>query len=152
MADLFEIISTRLSGDTIAGGVNEPIEGATGGFHRGKAPEKSTYPRVHVKVTLGLPIHTATKEVTRRNFVQFTTFAKDPQGLPGESAEPGGAKAARLNKRIQKLFFDSDEVVNDPAFNFCRLDRELPSDTERDAANGTDVFSEGCVLEMWTSE
>lgn len=148
---IFDIIATRLAADTAAGGVNEPVEGAVGGFHRGRAPEGSGYARIHVKNVTGLPIHTATLEAARRNFIQFTTFAKDPQGLPGESAEPGGKKADRLNKRIQALFFDADEVVGDATYIYSRLDRELSSLTEVDAANGQAIYSEGCVLEMWTA-
>ncbi len=153
MADLFDIISTRLNADTGAGGVNEPVEGAIGGFHRGRAPEGSGFPRIHIKNVTGLPIYTATEEYARRKFVQFTVFAKDPidVGLPDTSSEAGGAKAARLSAKVQSLFLDADEDVNDPTFVYSRLDRELASDTEVDTANGFDIYSEGCVLEMWTA-
>jgi hypothetical protein len=151
MADLFTIISNRMAADTAAGGLNEPVEGATGGFHRGKAPEGSGYPRIHVKLLTGLPRHTMTAEFARARYVQFTTFAKDPQGHPGESTETGGAKAARLSNRVQSLFFDADVAENDPSFIGSRLDRELQSTTEEDSANGQTIYSEGCVLVMWTA-
>lgn len=151
MADLFDIISTRLSADTIAGGVNEPVEGAVGGFHRNKAPEGTVYNRIHVKLVTGLPTYTVTTEYARERFVQFTVFTKDPQGLPGESTEPGGAKAARLSRRVQTLFFDADVAVGDPTFIYSRLERELSSSTEEDAANGQSIYSEGCILAMWTA-
>jgi hypothetical protein len=151
MADLFDIISTRLIADVAAGGVSEPTEGAIGGFHRNIAPEGSGFPRIHVKNVTGLPIYTMTQEYVRRTFVQFTVFAKDPQGHPGESTEAGGKKAYRLNKRVQSLFFDADITVADQAFISSRLDRELPSSTETDTANGQSIYSEGCVIEMWTT-
>jgi hypothetical protein len=151
VADLFDIISAKLAADTGDSGVNEPDDGATGGFHRNKAPEGSTYPRIHVKLLTGLPTYTMTQEAARAVYVQFTTFAKDPQGLPGESSEPGAARAARLNKRVQTLFFDADKTANDPAFIGSRLERELPSSTEEDEANGQTIYSEGCVLKMWTA-
>lgn len=152
MADLFDIIAAKLAADTVPGGVNEPVHGATGGFHRNKAPEGSGYPRIHVKSLTGFPKYTMTQEAARQTFVQFTVFAKDPQGLPEESNEPGGARAARLNKRLQTLFFDADVAENDPAFIGSRLDRELPSATEQDAANtAQDIYSEGSVIGFWTA-
>lgn len=153
MAELFDIISDRLTDDTEAGGVNEPIEGAIGGFHRGKAPEGSRFPRVHVSKVTGLPTYTATDEYARRHFIQFTVFAKDPieTGIPDESDEPGGEKAARLSRRIQTLFLDADEELDDPEFVYSRLDRELFSSTEVDSVGGGDIYSEGCVMEMWTA-
>lgn len=152
MADLFDIIAARLVDDTAAGGVNEPVNGATGGFHRNKAPEGSSYPRIHVKVLTGLPTYTMTQEAARKTFVQFTVFAKDPQGLPEESGEPGGKRASRLNKRLQSLFFDADIDEGDPSFIGSRLERELPSSSEQDAANtAQDVYSEGSVIGFWTA-
>lgn len=151
MAELFDIIAARLVADTAAGGINEAVEGAVGGFHRGRAPEGAGYSRVHITKVTGIPIYTATTEYARRVFVQFTVFAKDAQGHPGESTEPGGKKAARLASRIVALFVDADETVADSAFIFSRLDRELPSNTEVDAANASNIYSEGCVMEMWTA-
>lgn len=151
MAELFEIISTRLEADTASGGMNEAVEGAVGGFHRGKAPEGTGYCRVHVSRVTGIPVYTATTEYVRKVFVQFTVFAKDPQGLPGESAEAGGAKAARLARRVVALFADAAEGIADPAFVYSRLDREMASNTEVDAVNASDIYSEGCVMEMWTA-
>lgn len=152
MADLFDIIAARLATDVDPGGVNEPVNGATGGFHRNVAPEGSTYPRIHVKSLTGLPTHTFTTEFARENLVQFTVFAKDPQGLPEESSEPGGARAYRLSKRVQSLFFDADIDVGDPTFISSRVDRELSAATEQDAANtAQNVYSEGCVISFWTA-
>lgn len=151
MADLFDIISTRLSADTGAGGVNEPVEGAVGGFHRNRAPEGTAYNRIHVKLVTSLPKYTVTAEYARECFVQFTTYTKDPQGLPGESTEPGGKKASRLSKRVQTLFFDADVAVADPTFVYSRLERELSSASEWDEASGQTIYSEGCILAMWTA-
>lgn len=151
MADLFDIISTRMNADVEEGGLNEPVEGAVGGFHRNQAPEGTPYNRIHVKLVTGLPTYTITAEYARERFVQFTVFTKDPQGLPEESSEPGGKKALRLSERVQSLFFDADIAVNDPNFIYSRLERELSSTSEADEANGQTIYSEGCILAMWTA-
>lgn len=142
-----------MNADTSVGGLNEPVEGAVGGFHRVKPPEGTPYNRIHIKLVTGLPTHTMTVEYARERFVQFTVFTKDPQGLPEgeESVEPGGKKALRLSERVQSLFFDADIDVNDPNFIGSRLERELSSTFEEDAANGQTIYSEGCILAMWTA-
>jgi hypothetical protein len=151
MADLFSIISTRMNADTGAGGLNEPVEGAVGGFHRNQAPEGTPYNRIHVKLVTGLPTYTMTAEYARERFVQFTVFTKDPQGHPDESTEPGGKKALRLSERVQSLFFDADVLAGDSTFIGSRLERELSSTSEEDEANGQTIYSEGCILAMWTA-
>lgn len=146
MAELMEIIGARLSADTDPGGVNDPDDGATGGFHSGKAPQDAGYPRVVVKLVTGLPRHTLTQEGARQKFVQFMVYGTEPMN----GGETGTGKVTRLNKRVQFLFNHTDEEINDPLLLSSMLERELPQDVETDS-QGRDIYSEGCIFEMWTT-
>jgi len=145
VAELFEIIGTRLSGDTGTGGVNEPENGATAGFHRGKAPEDAGYDRVIIKDVTGLPVRTFEAPIGLREFVQFMVYTIDPVN----GGETGTAKCARLVKRLISLFEAADEVIGDPLLRGCFLDRKLAMDTETDSS-GRDIYSAGCVFAFWT--
>jgi hypothetical protein len=145
VADLFEIIGTRLSTDTDPGGVNEPSNGATAGFHRSRAPEGVGYDRVIVKDVTGLPVRTFAGPIGLRKFVQFMVYTVDPVN----GGETGTAKCARLKKRIQDLFEASDEAIGDSSLRGCFLDRELPMDTQTDSS-GRDIYSAGCIFAFWT--
>lgn len=144
MAELFEIISTRLAADTGSGGVNEPDNGATAGFHRANAPEGTGYDRVIVKDVTGLPVRTFAGPIGMRKFVQFMVYTIDP----ANGGETGTAKAARLNSRIKTLFEAKDEEIGDPTLRGCFLDRELPMDTDTDS-QGRDIYSAGCIFAFW---
>jgi hypothetical protein len=147
MNELAIAIVARMTADIAAGGLNAS-DGATGGFHRGKAPEGSSYPRIHFKPITGLPQYVMTNEAFRKYFIQFTTFAKDPIN----STDSGVAIASRLSKRIQTLFTDAAFSISGHELIYCRPERELPSATEQDQANGDDIYSEGIVIEIWTAE
>ncbi len=145
MVELMEIIGARLTDDVEPGGVNEPELGATAGFHNGKAPENTGYDRVVVKHLTGLPRHTFTDEYARRCFIQFMVYTIDP----ANGGETGTAKATRLNKRIQYLFSHKAEEINDPSLVSSLLDSELALDSTEDSSGRT-IYSEGCIMEMWT--
>src|SRR5688572_3720930 len=145
--ELATALTAAMQGDTIAGGLNAS-DGATGGFHRGKAPQDgATYPRIHFKPLTGFPKYVTVGEAYRKNFIQFTAFAVD---VPNAS-ESGAAKAARLSQRIQALFTDAQLAIAGHELIYCRPERELTSDTEFDSTRG-DVYSEGCVIEIWTAK
>lgn len=150
MADVFTIIGTRLTADTVVGGVNEPEKGATAGFHRGQAPQNAGYPRVVIKDVTGLPVHTASseqdREITIRRFIQFMVYTADTIGNTTETAT---ARCSRLVKRLLKLFADADGVVGDSTFTFSRLDRQLPQQSEHNKSLNATVHSEGVIFEMW---
>lgn len=146
MADLFELISTRLSNDTGAGGVNEPDNGATAGFHRGNAPEGTGYDRVIVKDVTGLPVRTFAGPIGLRKFVQFMVYTADP----ANGGETGTAKCSRIVKRIETLFEAADTAIGDPSLVGSFLDRELPLDTDTDS-QGRDIYSAGCIFAFWTT-
>lgn len=145
MAELMEIIGTRLAADTDPGGVNEPDNGATAGFHNGNAPEGTGYDRVIIKQLTGLPSHTLTALYAKRKFVQFMVYTVDPVN----GGETGTGKCSRLVGRIVELFDHKAEVINDPALVSVLLERDLPQETTTDS-NGRDVHSEGVIFEMWT--
>lgn len=145
MAELFEIISTRLNGDTDPGGVNEPDNGATAGFHRGRAPEGTGYDRVIVKDVTGLPVRTFAGPIGKRKFVQFMVYTVDP----ANGGETGSGKCERMRDRIIELFEAQDEAIGDPSLQGAFLDRELPMETQQDTL-GRDVYSAGCVFTFWT--
>lgn len=145
MAELFEIISTRLNGDTDPGGINEPDNGATAGFHRGRAPEGTGYDRVIVKDVTGLPVRTlSSPDLTVRKFVQFMVYTVDP----ANGGETGTAKCTRFVNRIVTLFEQTDEAIGDPSLRGAFLDRELPLDSEQDS-QGRDIYSAGVIFEFW---
>jgi len=146
VADLFEIIGTRLSEDTDPGGVNEPDNGATAGFHRGKAPEGTGYDRVIFKDVTGLPVRTFAGPLGMRRFVQFMVYTTDP----ANGGETGTGKCSRLNQRIESLFEAADEAIGDASLVGCFLERELPLDSDVDS-NGRDVYSAGCIFAFWTT-
>ena len=145
MADLFEIIGTRLSADTDPGGVNEPGNGATAGFHRSRAPEGIGYDRVIVKDVTGLPVRTFASPIGMTRFVQFMVYTVDPVN----GGETGTAKCARLKNRIVSRFEAADEEIGDPSLRGCFLDRELAMDTQTDSS-GRDIYSAGCIFAFWT--
>ena len=147
MNELAIALVATMTGDTIAGGLNA-TDGATGGFHRDKAPEGTTYPRVIFQFLTGLPQYVTVGEAYRKNFVKLTSYAKDPVN----GGESGPSIASRLNHRTQTLFTDAEFSITGHELIYCRPERELPSDTTQDAANGEDVYSEGCVIEIWTAE
>jgi hypothetical protein len=144
-----DAIVLRMQNDTGAGGLNAS-DGATGGFHQGKAPEESLYPRVHFKTVTGIPHYVTVGEAYRALFVQFLVYASDPIN----GGESGSVLSARLNARVQDLFTDPDGALPIAGHEliYCRPERELSSATEFDQAVGRDVFSEGCVIEFWTAE
>ena len=146
MNELAIAIVARMQGDTGPGGLSAS-DGATGGFHRGKAPSDATYPRVHFKPLTGLPKYVTVGEAYRKAFIQFTTFAADPVN----GGESGQSIASRLNKRIQALFTDAEFTIAGHELIYCRPERELPSDTSFDETRG-DIYSEGCVIEIWTAK
>lgn len=145
MADLFEIINTRLTTDTDPGGANEPDNGATAGFHRGKAPEGTGYDRVIFKDVTGLPVRTMSPDLTMRKFVQFIVYTVDP----ANGGETGTAKCARLVKRIVKRFEQADTAIGDSSLRGAFLNRELPMDSDTDTL-GREVYSAGVIFEFWT--
>lgn len=145
MAELFEIIGTRLNNDTDPGGVNEPDNGATAGFHRGRAPEGTGYDRVIVKDVTGLPVRTFVGPLGMRKFVQFMVYTVDP----ANGGYTGTGKCTRLVNRIVTLFEGADTVIGDSSLRGCFLDRELPLESEQDA-QGRDVYSAGCIFAFWT--
>jgi len=147
VAELHEIIATQLLQDTGAGGVNNPDTGATGGFHRNKAPQNATYHRIVITDVTGLPIYTFTQEAARRKFIRFMVYAVDPLN----STETGTQVATRLNKRVQALFFDLDTTLGDSSLIYSRMEREISSDSEFDKAWNRDVYSEGCIMEFYTA-
>jgi len=146
MAEIMEIIGTRLNADTDPGGVNEPENGATAGFHNNHAPEGTGYDRVIIKLVTGISRHTMTKEYARRKFVQFMVYTVDPVN----GGETGTGKATRLKNRIIELFDHKAEEINDPSLLSVLLERELAQDTTTDS-NGRDIYSEGVIFEMWTA-
>lgn len=146
MNELAIAIVAHMTADTDPGGLSAS-DGATGGFHRGKAPSEATYPRVHFQPLTGLPKYVTTGEAYRKNFIQFTAFAVDPVN----GGESGPSIASRLSKRIQSRFTDADFAITGHDLIYCRPERELPSDQTFDETRG-DVYSEGCVIEIWTAE
>lgn len=146
MADLFEIISTRLNADTNPGGVNEPDNGATAGFHRGRAPEGAGYDRVVIKDVTSLPVRTFAGPIGLRKFVQFMVYTVDP----ANGGETGTGKCARLVKRIEVLFEAADAEIADPSLIGSFLDRELALGSEQDS-QGRDIYSAGCIFAFWTA-
>jgi hypothetical protein len=141
-----------MTADNGAGGLSAS-DGASGGFHRGKAPETqetegTKYPRIVFQFLTGLPNYVTTGEAFRKNFVQFMTFAVDPIN----GGESGVSIASRLNKRVQTRFTDAALVIPGHELIYCRPQRELSSDSEYDADHQRDIYSEGCIIEIWTAK
>lgn len=143
-------VVARMQADTDPGGLNAADgSGALGGFHRGKAPEGATFPRIHFQFLTALPSYVTVGEAFRKIFVQLTVYSIDPPN----GGEEGMATASRLNERTQALFTDpADMTITGHDLLFCRPQRELPSGTERDDDNQRDIYSEGCVIEIWTAK
>lgn len=145
MNEIATAMVAKMQADTDPGGLSAS-DGVLGGFHRGKAPEGTIYPRIVFKSLIGLPQYVTVGEAFRKTFVQFNIYATDPVN----GGEAGVETASRLNKRVQAIFTDPDLALAGLELIHCRIERELPSNTETDAATGSDVFSEGCVIEVWT--
>ena len=146
MNELAIALVAFMTADTGAGGLSAS-DGATGGFHRIKAPEGSTYPRIVFQPLTALPSYVTVGDAYKKNFIQFRAHAKDPVN----GGESGPSIASRLSKRVQTLFTDADFSITGQELVYCRPERELASDTTQDQANGEDVYSEGCVIEIWTA-
>lgn len=143
---LDEAIVAKMTADVGVGGLNEPDNGATGGFHQLIAPQNSGFPRVHFQELDDQPLYVMTGVYARNHFYQIVVHAIDHPNL-GD----GPTIAGRLKDHAVDLFTDATLTVAGHEVIYCRPRGSVPPTALWDADNQQYVYSKGFILELWSS-
>ena len=131
--------------DTDPGGLNEPENGATGGFHQLVAPQSAGFPRCRFQELDGRVLYSFGGPVASHFFYQLSFDAVDHPTL-GE----GAAIAGRLKERAAELFTDPEGVsVEGHTLLYCRCRGDVPPQAVKKDTEDVYVYTKGMVLELW---
>lgn len=140
-----EMIVTAMNADIDPGGLNEPENGATGGFHQLVAPQDAGFPRNRFQELDRDRLYAFGGPVADHFFYQLVFDAVD-HPTRGE----GAAIAGRLKERAIDLFTDPDGlIVSGKTLLYSRFRMDVPPQAIKDETQDRYIYSKGMVLEIW---
>lgn len=135
---------TAMNADNIVGGLNEPENGATGGFHQLVAPQNTGFPRCRFQKLDRDPLYSFSTRVADRFFYQIAFDAVDHPTL-GDGAFISG----KFEERAIDLFTDGALSVSGKTVLYSRFFNSIPPLAEWDVDNNRYVYSKGIVVQLW---
>lgn len=145
MNALETMLASTMNSDTGAGGLNEPEEGTTGGFHQLVAPQDAGFPRCRFQELDRDRLYAFGGPVADHFFYQLVFDAVD-HPVRGE----GTAIAGRLKERAIDLFTDPQGVtVTGKTLLYSRFRMDVPPQAVKDDVEDRYIYSKGMVLEIW---
>jgi hypothetical protein len=136
---------TILTADTVSGGVNHSVTGATGGFHQLIAPQTATLPRIEFHELLTTALYSFRSLQADHVFYQIKALATDtPIGA-------GTTIAGNLSERARALLTDNSSMGL-----YCRFERSIPPYAEFSTVgsggrDGRYIYHKGFICELWVA-
>jgi hypothetical protein len=145
MNALDEVLVSVMLADGDSGGLNEPENGATGGFHQLVAPQSAGFPRCRFQELDRQALYSFRSRVANHLFYQMMFDAVDHPTL-GSGVDIAG----RLKERAIDLFTDPQGLtVEGHTLLYSRFRGDVPPQALRDEGDDRYVYSKGMVLEIW---